>query len=172
MESSAKSDADVRIKIFNFEKQKRRERPICRKAPENLIRRAGGLKRCTDLKYEKLSPLFQLWVSYFKSLLSHCNGQMDERLLRMDFHGAVLRVSDSPNKTQIGLYGIVLHESKSTFQMITKRDHVIVIPKEDVTFQFVIANKVFTLFGNALKQRSHLRGKKAKTPKTIPYLLD
>uniref|UniRef100_A0A915M5N5 Ribonuclease P protein subunit p29 n=3 Tax=Meloidogyne TaxID=189290 RepID=A0A915M5N5_MELJA len=75
-------------------------------------------------------------------------------------------------KFQIGLYGIVLHESKSTFQMITKRDRVIVIPKEDTTFQFVVANKVFTLFGSALKQRSHLRGKKAKMPKTIPYLLD
>ncbi|CAK5079841.1 unnamed protein product [Meloidogyne enterolobii] len=56
--------------------------------------------------------------------------------------------------------------------MITKRDRVIVIPKEDTTFQFVVANKVFTLFGSALKQRSHLRGKKAKMPKTIPYLLD
>nr|CAD2151882.1 unnamed protein product [Meloidogyne enterolobii] len=172
MENSLGTYGDARIKIFNFEKHKRKERPIRRKAPENLIRRAGGLKRCTDLKYEKLVPLYQLWVSYFKSLLAHCNEQFDERLLRMDFHGAILRVSDSPNKTQIGLYGIVLHESRSTFQMITKRDRVIVIPKEDTTFQFVVANKVFTLFGSALKQRSHLRGKKAKMPKTIPYLLD
>ncbi|CAK5079840.1 unnamed protein product [Meloidogyne enterolobii] len=101
MENSLGTYGDARIKIFNFEKHKRKERPIRRKAPENLIRRAGGLKRCTDLKYEKLVPLYQLWVSYFKSLLAHCNEQFDERLLRMDFHGAILRVSDSPNKTQV-----------------------------------------------------------------------
>jgi hypothetical protein len=36
------------IKVFNFEKTKRKEkRPRCQR-PENLIRRAGGLK---DLKF-------------------------------------------------------------------------------------------------------------------------
>jgi len=50
MENSLVTYGDARIKIFNFEKQKRKDRPIRRKAPENLIRRAGGLKRCTDLK--------------------------------------------------------------------------------------------------------------------------
>jgi len=53
-------------------------------------------------------PLYQLWVSYFKSLLAHCNEQLDERLLRMDFHGAILRVSDSPNKTQV-IFRILSH---------------------------------------------------------------
>jgi hypothetical protein len=48
----------------------------------------------------------------------------------------------------------------------------LVIPKEGSTFQFVLDGKVFTLFGNALCQRSHLRGKKAKVPTTIPYFLN
>jgi hypothetical protein len=38
------------VKIFNFEKQGRRAHPVRRKAPENLLRRAGGLKWCMDLK--------------------------------------------------------------------------------------------------------------------------
>uniref|UniRef100_A0A915MGN4 Ribonuclease P protein subunit p29 n=1 Tax=Meloidogyne javanica TaxID=6303 RepID=A0A915MGN4_MELJA len=150
MENSLGTYGDARIKIFNFEKQKRKERPVRQKAPENLIRRAGGLKRCTDLKGAPLTDrsLTMTGVLNIRGELPH------------------------PVTNQIGLYGIVLHESKSTFQMITKRDRVIVIPKEDTTFQFVVANKVFTLFGSALKQRSHLRGKKSKMPKTIPYLLD
>uniref|UniRef100_A0A183BST4 Ribonuclease P protein subunit p29 n=1 Tax=Globodera pallida TaxID=36090 RepID=A0A183BST4_GLOPA len=72
----------------------------------------------------------------------------------------------------IGLHGIVLHESKSTFQMITKRNRLIVIAKEDAVFQFVVDGKLFTLFGNAMRQRTHLRGRKAKVPTTIPFLLN
>ncbi|KAL3121056.1 hypothetical protein niasHT_005316 [Heterodera trifolii] len=164
--------AEKRVKIFNFEKQKRRERPIRRRAPENLLRRAGGLKKCTDLRYEQFSPLYQLWLSYFKKVLNNIGLRMDERLLRVDYHGALMRVGDAPNKTQIGLHGIVLHESKSTFQMVTKRNRLIVIAKENATFQFVVDGKLFTLFGNAMRQRTHLRGRKAKVPTTIPFLLD
>uniref|UniRef100_A0A914I6Q0 Ribonuclease P protein subunit p29 n=1 Tax=Globodera rostochiensis TaxID=31243 RepID=A0A914I6Q0_GLORO len=164
--------AEKSVKIFNFEKQRRRERPIRRRAPENLLRRAGGLKRCADLRYDQFTSLYRLWLSYFKKVLEQLGQRIDERLLRVDYHGALLRVADAPNKTQIGLHGIVLHESKSTFQMITKRNRLIVIAKEDAVFQFVVDGKLFTLFGNAMRQRTHLRGRKAKMPTTIPFLLN
>lgn len=49
----------------------------------------------------------------------------DERLLKADYHGCLLRVNSAPNKSQIGLYGIVVHESKYTFQLITKQNKII-----------------------------------------------
>lgn len=49
----------------------------------------------------------------------------DERLLKADYHGCLIRVSDALNKSQIGLYGIVLYESKYTFQLITKQNKII-----------------------------------------------
>lgn len=45
------------------------------------------------------------------------NLHIDERILKADYHGCLLRVADSPNQSQIGLYGIVVHETKSTFQV-------------------------------------------------------
>lgn len=38
------------IKVFNFEKIKKKERQTNNKNPENLLRKIGGLKNCKDLK--------------------------------------------------------------------------------------------------------------------------
>jgi hypothetical protein len=47
-----------------------------------------------------------------------------------------------------------------------------VIPKEAATFQFVYQCKVYTLYGDALRQKTHLRGKKQKWGEMrLPYFL-
>lgn len=158
------------IKVFNFEKIKKKERQTNNKNPENLLRKIGGLKNCKDLKYSNFEPLYALWKDYYKKLIDSMNLHIDERILKADYHGCLLRVADSPNQSQIGLYGIVVHETKSTFQMITRENALIIIPKQDVTFHFVLSNQVFTLFGNGFLKRPHLRGKKMK-PTNIPFLL-
>uniref|UniRef100_A0AC34G4F1 Uncharacterized protein n=1 Tax=Panagrolaimus sp. ES5 TaxID=591445 RepID=A0AC34G4F1_9BILA len=50
-------------------------------------------------------------------------------------------------------------------------DFVILIQKEHTTFQFIFHSRVFTLFGNALGQRSCARGKKFKGRLTLPFFL-
>ena len=50
---------------------------------------------------------------------------MDERLLKTDYHGCLLRVASAPNPSQVGLSGIVVEESKHTFQLITRSDRLI-----------------------------------------------
>ncbi|KAE9554063.1 hypothetical protein FO519_002705 [Halicephalobus sp. NKZ332] len=130
------------------------------RAPQNIIKRTGGLKN-KDLKYDDLKPLYDLWCGYFSQVLSQIS-EPDERLLKTDFHGCILYVSDSPNPSQIGLHGICLHESKSTFQILSKKNKVLVVQKEHTTFQFVFENRIFTIFGDALGQRSFARGKKFK----------
>uniref|UniRef100_A0A7E4VC08 Ribonuclease P protein subunit p29 n=1 Tax=Panagrellus redivivus TaxID=6233 RepID=A0A7E4VC08_PANRE len=138
-------------------------------APQNLVKRAGGLKK-EDLKYAEFVPLYDLWCGYFSQVLASAP-RLDERLLKVDLHGCILVVCDSPNPSQIGVHGIVLHESKSTFQMLTKKDKLAVIQKEHTTFQFVFEGRVFTLFGSALCQRSFARGKKFKGRLELPFFL-
>uniref|UniRef100_A0A915D855 Ribonuclease P protein subunit p29 n=1 Tax=Ditylenchus dipsaci TaxID=166011 RepID=A0A915D855_9BILA len=159
------------IKVFNFEKNSRKAKKIRKRKPENLIRRAGGLKQRKDLKYSNFQPLYELWCGYFTALIDQMKSGPDERLLKADYHGCLLRVEDAPNPSQIGLHGIVIHESKSTFQMVTRKDKLIVISKEKATFQFVLGGKVFTLIGDALRQKSFLRGKKQKSQMTLPFFL-
>uniref|UniRef100_A0A914YF82 Ribonuclease P protein subunit p29 n=1 Tax=Panagrolaimus superbus TaxID=310955 RepID=A0A914YF82_9BILA len=157
-------------RYFLFDATKKKIKPGPKKtAPQSIIKRAGGLSSAS-LKYSDYIPLYELWCGYFSELLSSMK-QPDERLLKTDYHGCILYVTDSPNSSQLGLYGIVLHESKSTFQLLTKKDKLVVIQKEHTTFQFVFQNRVFTLFGDALGQRSFARGKKFKGRLTLPFFL-
>jgi len=61
-------------------------------------------------------------------------GVIDDRLLKTDYHGCVLRVASAPNPSQVGLSGIVVEESKHTFQLITRNDRLI----GELTFDSVI----------------------------------
>uniref|UniRef100_A0A914Q6A7 Ribonuclease P protein subunit p29 n=1 Tax=Panagrolaimus davidi TaxID=227884 RepID=A0A914Q6A7_9BILA len=157
-------------RYFLFDATKKKIKPgPKRTAPQSIIKRAGGLTTAS-LKYSDYIPLYELWCGYFSELLSTMK-QPDERLLKTDYHGCILFVTDSPNPCQLGLYGIVLHESKSTFQLLTKKDTLIVIQKEHTTFQFIFQRQVYTLFGDALCQRSCARGKKFKGRLTLPFFL-
>jgi RNase P/RNase MRP subunit p29 len=139
-------------------------------------------------RYVDLLDLYKLWCEYFQEVVDLVGRSLDVRMLKADYHGCLLRVSYASNSSQIGLYGIVAHESKHTFQLVTKQDRVIgglfvkqsignlansysVIPKQGTTFQFVLNAKVYTLFGDAMKQKSYLRGRKAKHRTTLPFLL-
>lgn len=47
----------------------------------------------------------------------------------------------------------------------------LVIPKEGTAFQFVLDGKIYTLFGDSMKQKSYMRGKKVKQQSSIPFFL-
>jgi RNase P/RNase MRP subunit p29 len=55
--------------------------------------------------------------------------------------------------------------------MITRRDRVVVVPKEGASFQFALAGRVFTLFGSAFLKRAHLRGRRGRAQGRLPFLL-
>ncbi|KAI6186985.1 Ribonuclease P protein subunit p29 [Aphelenchoides besseyi] len=140
--------------------------------PLNVIRQfAGGKNAFKELKYEDLTDLYKLWCGYFEEIVKLTNGGLDQRLLKADYHGCLLRVADASNPSQIGLHGIVAHESRNTFQMVTRKDKVIVVPKEGTTFQFVLNGKIYTIFGDAIRQKSFLRGRKLKHRPVLPFFL-
>ncbi|KAG8628036.1 hypothetical protein KVT40_003909 [Elsinoe batatas] len=52
-----------------------------------------------------------------------------------DFHGAVVRVVRSGCVSRVGIRGIVVKDTKFTFEIVTKRDQVKVVPKEGTVFR-------------------------------------
>ena len=91
-----------------------------------------------------------------------------QKLCKADFHGCLLRVTHSKASTFIGLSGIVVKETKETFQIVTKMNRLKKIPKRHSWFAFDFKGIEYTLYGNQFKGRSGERmTKKFKSPPTI-----
>ena len=60
------------------------------------------------------------------------------KLCSADFHGAEVEVVRSRCVGRVGLTGIVVKDSKFTFEIITPKDQVKTVPKEHTVFRFKI----------------------------------
>lgn len=125
-----------------------------------------------NLRFAQFEPLYQMWLTYYKELIGLEKGrQPDERLLKADYHGAMLMVTEADNESMVGICGIVALETRHTFQLITRKDKYVVIPKKGSTFQFAIDGKVVSLFGDAMRFKPCLRGKKQRLRTSVPFFL-
>ncbi|XP_061132078.1 ribonuclease P protein subunit p29 isoform X3 [Syngnathus typhle] len=78
-------------------------------------------------RYEVFLPLHDLWKQYIIDL---CNGlkptssphSVQQKLLKADFHGAIITVVRSKCPSYVGTTGILIQEFKHVFKMITKQD--------------------------------------------------
>lgn len=59
-------------------------------------------------------------------------------LVTADYHGAKVTVVRSRCVSRVGIEGIVVKDTKFTFEIITKRDEIKVVPKEHTVFRFEI----------------------------------
>jgi len=67
------------------------------------------------------------------------------KICRADFHGAFIKVTRSNAKSQVGLEGFVVMETRNTIQLITKDNTVKIIPKIGTSISYVIqGNLVLT----------------------------
>ncbi|KAJ0056675.1 hypothetical protein NL108_012058, partial [Boleophthalmus pectinirostris] len=79
--------------------------------------------------YELFLPLHELWKQYIIDL---CNGLqpttnpqlVQGKLLKADFHGAIIKVVRSKCASYVGLTGILIQEFKHVFKIITKKDEL------------------------------------------------
>uniref|UniRef100_A0A0K0G0D3 Ribonuclease P protein subunit p29 n=1 Tax=Strongyloides venezuelensis TaxID=75913 RepID=A0A0K0G0D3_STRVS len=137
----------------------------------NFFRRGGKLTNYNGIKYSMFVEIYKMWLDYFNSVTCNGTSKADERLLKIDYHGCLLLITHATNKSLIGINGFVVHESRQTFQLITKEDKLKTIPKKDTVFQYVVNNKVYILFGNGILQKSFTRGRKPKSIGHIPFLI-
>ncbi|OSS44174.1 hypothetical protein B5807_11244 [Epicoccum nigrum] len=94
-------------------------------------------------KYAIYEPLHNLWAGYMRSILAlpasgpayvtpSSAGQM---LASADMHGALVRVVRSRCVSRVGTEGIVVRDSRYTFEVATRRGGVKVCPKEGTVFR-------------------------------------
>ncbi|KZM24022.1 Ribonuclease P [Ascochyta rabiei] len=126
-------------------------------------------------KYAIYEPLHSLWVGYMREILGlsaegsakmhvtpNSAGQM---LASADMHGAVLSVVRSRCVSRVGLEGIVVRDTRYTFEIVTRGDTVKSVPKEHTVFRFEIPLPigegeevprplVFEIFGEQFQTRA------------------
>ncbi|KAJ6581317.1 hypothetical protein B0H19DRAFT_1114688 [Mycena capillaripes] len=95
-------------------------------------------------------PLHHLWMGYMSELLNLpqlssgppralSGAVMHPKLLKADFHGSIMTVSQSQNTAILRISGIVIHETEGTFKVITKKKKKrVFLSKQISIFTFAI----------------------------------
>ncbi|KAE9974434.1 hypothetical protein EG328_003820 [Venturia inaequalis] len=104
-------------------------------------------------KWSIFEPIWNMWCGYIREILglnieTQYNAKGASRwidaktagplLAGADFHGARMRVVRSRCAGRVGLEGIVIRDTKSTFEVVTRRDGVKILPKEYSVFRFEV----------------------------------
>nr|SVE94584.1 EOG090X0GV5 [Simocephalus serrulatus] len=148
-----------------------------KKTLTSIEKRKLGLHKLpkTGLKYKSFAALHKLWMEYMESVLdlevstkSANQDMLHQRIAKADYHGCLLMVTRSKCPSYIGVIGIVVLETKNTFQLICEDDKLKIIPKRDSVFTFTISRWTLTLFGNHMNIRpSERAARKFKSKPTI-----
>ncbi len=79
-------------------------------------------------KYSIYEPLHAMWVGYIQEVLGeNCtpvSSQSAAKLVSADFHGAKLEVVRARCVSRVGVKGIVVKDTKFTFEVITEKNEI------------------------------------------------
>ncbi|KAL8638013.1 MAG: hypothetical protein Q9228_004791 [Teloschistes exilis] len=132
-------------RVRKKEKSRRRQKPKPLSAKEKRV--TGIYDVSKDLqKYHIYVPLYRMWIRYIWEILGMGRGKANwvtpqgagVKLASADFHGAKVMVVRSKCVSLVGLRGIVLRDTKFTFQIITQQNELKVIPKNHTIFKIQI----------------------------------
>ncbi|MCJ1416123.1 hypothetical protein MMC32_002458 [Xylographa parallela] len=99
-----------------------------------------------DQRYEIYEPLHRMWLGYMCEILGLNQGEhayvtaqgAGPKLASADYHGAELEVVRSRCVGRVGCKGIVVKDTKFTFEMITKHNVLRIVPKRHSVFRFKV----------------------------------
>lgn len=81
---------------------------------------------------------------------SNTTSNLNEKLTRCDFHGALLSVIKSKIPSNIGKSGIVVKETENMFYMIGRDSEVIVMKKKNQVFGLQVSSTYYAqIFGES-----------------------
>lgn len=93
-------------------------------------------------KYATFMPLHNLWLGYVREILGsevYSGGQgAAAKLSAADFHGAEIEVVRSGCVGRVGIKGIVVKDTRFTFEVITVKNKIKTVPKEGTVFRVEI----------------------------------
>ncbi|RPB19502.1 ribonuclease P protein subunit p29 [Terfezia boudieri ATCC MYA-4762] len=114
-------------------------------------------------KYEIYEPLHTLWVGYVQETLFGDAGmapratggghiekgkslmlgqELAAKIMAADLHGAEMKVVRSRCPSRVGIKGIMVKETKMTFEIVTKENAIKIIPKEHSIFEVEVPPKL------------------------------
>jgi len=101
-------------------------------------------------RFEIYTPLHRLWLGYVTEILGLRAGQSayvtaqsaGPVLASADFHGALVRVVRCRCVGRVGCEGIVVKDTKFTFEVITRGNKLKMIPKRHTIFRIEIPQPV------------------------------
>ncbi|MCJ1463484.1 hypothetical protein MMC07_002092 [Pseudocyphellaria aurata] len=96
--------------------------------------------------YDVYVPLHRMWLGYIWEILGMSEGKeaymmaqsVGSKLASADYHGAEVMVVRSRCTGLVGLQGIVVRDTKFTFQIITRKNQLKIVPKKHNVFRFGI----------------------------------
>ncbi|XP_066911530.1 ribonuclease P protein subunit p29-like [Clytia hemisphaerica] len=110
-----------------------------------------------EQKYDTFLPLHNLWKNYVRNLYLHKNGKVmiraEERVLKIDYHGAKIEVKKCKCESFVGISGIIVKETKNMFEIITQQNELKALPKRETLFEFLIHGHKISIYGNAIVGR-------------------
>lgn len=96
-------------------------------------------------KYTVFEPLHRLWLGYIEEILGSellgGGSGAAAKLSAAEFHGAEVEVSRSSCPSRVGIKGIVIKDSKFSFEVITRKNEMKIVPKEGTWFKVEIPVK-------------------------------
>ena len=151
-------------KFINRTTKKNKKKQMKLNYTHNMIK---NLKK-EKMEYTSLLSMNQLWKEYITELMN--NSTNDEtilnKMLKADLHGAILTVVNATNKNNIGISGIVIFESKRTFNLLNNKNEVKTILKNGCVFETEINNGIkIQIYGDNFLYKSAERTKIKFKPK-------
>ncbi|RMZ13330.1 hypothetical protein D0860_02623 [Hortaea werneckii] len=150
--TSPDPDLDARSKRQSLRQQKAKSQRSSSTKPKPLSAKQKRRLNLYDIpvpqrKYAIYIPLHRMWCAYIREILGL--GREGKRtfvdansagpiLVSADYHGALLEVTRSRCLSRVGVKGIVVKDTKFTFEVVTARDEVKVLPKEHSVFRFEV----------------------------------
>lgn len=146
--SNTQKEYDAKKARRELEKKKRKSSALGRRSADakGLWKLENGAER-----FDLFLPLHQLWMGYMSELLGLSPpssvpvaeampnaSSMHPKLVKADFHGSLLTVRQSKNPCLVGLSGIVIHETENAFKVITRKDQLKLIPKQNSIFTLAV----------------------------------
>lgn len=126
-------------------------------------------------KYAIYAGLHDLWCGYMREILgvskpgerAHVTAaQVGQMLASADMHGALVDVTRSRCVSRVGIKGIVVRDTKYTFEVVTEKDQLKSIPKEHTMFRFEVP-----LLGPDEVEGGKKEGKEFERPRPLVFEL-
>lgn len=185
VQNSENLDSDVRnLKFLNLKqrdslRQQRRTEKIARDSKTKDKRKSyllsSKIKKSTKIyeipkdqqKYANFVPLLEMWNTYMGEVIGSggMKGPEGEKLLKCDYHGAMMEVVRCRSPSRIGIRGICIKENRNTFELITENNQLKLIPKEMTVFKVTVdtVGLKYEIFGSQFLSRAADRaGRKFK----------